>query len=289
VKIFLCAFLLLPLLALGGCAHRPMESPATTATPAVPPEVLAADALQRRDYREAARQYDALYRETPENRSVGLGLGEAWLGLGEAQPAFVVFEEVLARHPQDVDALEGVGLAHLGLQRYEQARETLQLVLAQRPGRWRALNGLGLIADMRANYPEAATWYMKALRARHDEPALYNNFGYSRLMAGDYAGAESMLAQAVRLSPGNLRLRNNLMQAVAWQGDYRRALSLRGEVPRHEALNNIGYVAWLRRDVASARRLFQQALDDSPSWYQAAASNLEQLEQEQENRQAGAP
>lgn len=269
--------LLTVLAVLGGCAHHaPVPAQAVTPSPAEN----AAQTLLHRDFREALRQYDILHKAVPADPGAAIGLGEAWLGLGEARPALTVFTEFLAQHPLDADGMEGLGLAYLGLQDYPHAQEYLERVLLQRPQSWRALNGLGLVADMEANYPKAKARYEQALAARPDEPSIYNNHGYSRLMAGDFPGAEVLLAQAVRLSPGNARLRNNLMQAVARQGDYRRALSLRGDIPRHEALNNVGYIAWLRQDKKEARRFFEQAIDISPGWYHAAAANLERLEQE---------
>lgn len=50
--------------------------------------------------------------------------------------------------------------------------------------------------------------------------------------------------------------------------------------PREEALNNIGYIALLKKDYRSAISYFEQALEASPRWYPRAAANLERARQE---------
>lgn len=265
------------LTALAGCAQHPANDP--LGTPMQSPEARALDSLRRGDYRETLRLNGEILKENPKKRVAQIGVGEAWLGLGEPRPALAAFEAVLKDDPNDTQALEGCGLARLGLRDYARAEQDLLRVLVAQPQSWRALNGLGLVADMRGRYEEAQAWYEKALNANEDEATIYNNYGYSQLMAGQYYRAELLLNQAVAHAPGNGRLRNNLIQAVAWQGDYERALGLRGDIPLHVALNNVGYIAVLRNDRTTAIRLFQEAIDASPNWYRTAAANLERLRQ----------
>jgi Flp pilus assembly protein TadD len=267
----------LTVIALAGCASKKTQP--LVMAPAATPEQKAALNLRRGDYREALRLYGEILKEEPKpkRRVALLGVGEAWLGLGNARAALSAFAEVLKEDEENIDALEGCGLAHLGLHDYRSAEAELQRVLAVRPQSWRAMNGLGLIADMKSQYHDAQRWYEQALNVNEDEPSIYNNYGYSLVMAGEYKRAELLLNQALNRTPDNERVRNNLMQAVAWQGEYERAVGLRGGMPLHVALNNVGYIAALRQDHRAAARFYQQALDLSPSWYKTAALNLERL------------
>lgn len=259
-------------LLLAGCASNPQKN---LGDDPVRLQAQAEQALKGGDYTTAARTYREWLDQAPEQPVALRGLGESFIGLGEAQAAADTFSAVLKKDPDDFDALEGRGLALIGLQHDDEAERDLLKVLGKYPERWRALNGMGLVSDMRGQIDAARGWYETAMALRKNEPTLYNNYGYSRMMAHDYAGAEQLFRQGLRLQPGMIRLRNNLVLAIAWQGDYERAVEARGDVPLHVALNNTGYIALLRADYEDAMKLFQRAIDTSPSWYERAAANLE--------------
>lgn len=260
------------LLALAGCASHAEKKAATGAQPQRLAQ--AAEAWAQGDFAAAAAGYSEQLKESPAHPAALRGLGEAYLGMGEAQNALVVFEAALKLDPDDMNALEGHGLALIGLGRPHDAEPELRRVLAKLPRRWRTLDGLGLVADLNGDNKAAMGWYEAALGQRGDEPSIYNNYGYSRLQAHAYAHAEALFWRGLSLKAGLPRLRNNLLLAIAWQGDYARALAARNDIPLPVALNNIGYIALLREDREAAVKMFQQAMDASPVWYPQAAANL---------------
>ena len=266
------ACLLLAAALVSGCATSPRkplgDDPAHL-------QAQAEQAMRGGDYSTAGRTYREWLDQAPKEPAAWRGLGESLLALGEAKGAFDAFSEGLKVAPDDVDALEGRGLALIGLQRQDEAESDLMKVLGHFPDRWRALDGMGLVSDLRGKSDTARGWYQAALNVRNDEPTLYNNYGYSRMMARDFPAAEQLFRQGLKLEPGMIRLRNNLLLAISWQGDYERAVEARGDIPLHVALNNVGYIALLRKDYDVSARLFQRAIDASPGWYERAAANLE--------------
>jgi Flp pilus assembly protein TadD len=258
-----------------GCAVlAPGKHPAPD-TPAAQAASNAAQALQSGNYPQSLQLYQERLDTAPQDKAALLGVGESYLGLGQADLALTTFRQLLTLAPDNAGALEGSGLAYLGLQQQDKAAATLHKALLRQPQNWRALDALGLIADMQGQYRDAQGWYEKALDSNDHEAAIYNNYGYSRIMAHDYQQAEALLSRALELSPGNTRIRNNLMQALAWQGRYQEAVNLHGDIPQYVAENNVGYIARLRHENAAAQALFQSALDNSPSWYALAATNLD--------------
>lgn len=199
----------------------------------------------------------------------------------DALDMLVVFDQVLARDVADRDAQEGRGLALLNLGRLEAAGEQLAAVMASSRQRWRSLNGLGLVLDMQGQSVAAQQHYREAAALQPGHPLILNNMGYSRMMAQDYAAAEALFREGLRAAPDGAYLQSNLVLAIAWQGEYGRALveAMRRQ-PREEALNNIGYIALLKKDYRAAISYFEQALEASPRWYPRAASNLERAKQE---------
>lgn len=271
---------LLPLtisLALGvsACASHPTKTSPQAVTVSTDQQDQAKAALDKGEYNDAVTRYSEMLKLAPGNRNYLIGLGEAYLGLGQAQPAQDAFKQVLLRSPADLDAMEGSGLAYMGQEQPEQAWTLLAQVVQRDPQAWRSMNTLGLICDLNNQYSAAMAWYERALNAQDKEAVIYNNYGYSRIMAHDFAQAETLLNYGLKLDPSNIRLRNNLIQAIAWQGQYDRALTMRGDIPLHVALNNVGYIAMLRKDMSGAAGLFQKALDASPTWYAMAAANLD--------------
>jgi Flp pilus assembly protein TadD len=279
MKKYTQAFVLgLVVTASSGCAHLLPSSMSQQDVAGQQADADAARALQSGNYLDALGLYRERVVDAPKDKAALLGLGESCLGLGQPEAALAAFGQVLALEKASPEALEGSGLAWLGLHQEDKAAEILQQVP---PRHWRALNALGLIADMKGRYKDAEAWYGKALQASNSEAAIYNNYGYSRIMAHDFDKAETLLNRALELSPNNSRIRNNLMQAVAWQGKYEVAVGMRGDIPRYVALNNVGYIAWLRGEDVAAARMFQDAIDSDPTWYSLAAANLDRLKQSQ--------
>lgn len=275
VRAFACA---LGVLLLAGCAGS-KPAPADDAEVSITTvRERAALAWQYGNFSDAVAANRELLRREPGNRDALIGLGDAWLALGNAERALGAFDELLKAAPEDVDALEGRSLALLGMGRHEDAAQGFAAVESRAPGRWRTQNGLGLLADLRADYAAAGEFYRRGISANPGEASVWNNHGWSRVMARDYVEAERVLVQALARKPGSPRINANLAVAIAWQGDYQRALmAARRTAEEHVAYNDVGYIAMLRGDLQLAASYFQKAIDLSPVWFERAAANLERV------------
>lgn len=261
-------------LCLLGCASKP-SAPDNMLSPAQVREQ-AALASQYGNHGAAIATWQEALRTDAKQREALIGLGQAYLALGEPRQALSWFDRRLSDDKNDADAIEGRALALIGLGRQEEATKLLRQLPNDTPARWRSCNALGLLADLDGDWEQARRWYMVALKAKPDEIAVLNNLGYSRLMARDYVEAEERLSHALTLAPDAPRLHGNLVLAIAWQGDFERALRQAKQwQPEPSALNNVGYIALLRGDVDVAIRYFELALERSPAWYPRAAANLE--------------
>lgn len=264
--------------ALAACASKP---PPADPLPAPADVRQRADlAWQYGDYSAAVDNYRRLLAQQPGDRAALLGLGQAWLALGNADNALPAFEEVLRQDPESIDAQEGRALAQLGQGKQVEAESGFRAVLALDAQRWRSLDGLGLLADLRSNYDAARGFYEKALAINKNEATVWNNYGWSRVMARDYADGERLLNEGLARKPDSRRLVANLSVAIAWQGDYDRALRTATQhgIEDYVAYNDVGYIAMLRGDNRAAVDMFRKALDKSPAWYERASVNLERAQ-----------
>lgn len=179
------------------------------------------------------------------------------------------------KDPEDLEVQQGLAIALLKTGEYAEAKQRFLHVFAKDPRRVKTLNYLGVLADLAGDHQNAEQYYLSALSLAPDHPGVLNNYGYSLLQRQAYQEAEQRLQSALALSTDIGRINNNLAILYARQCRYQRALDQSlNTLKQTEALNNVGYIALLNRDYDVAIRLFQQSLEESPSYNAKASDNL---------------
>ncbi|KUI96749.1 TPR repeat-containing protein [Vibrio sp. MEBiC08052] len=139
-----------------------------------------------------------------------------------------------------------------------------------------AYMGLGIIYDMDFHHELAQALYKKVLHIQPQSGKLLLNIGYSYYMSGDYLEAKRATLAALALEPDNRRAQNNLALIYLGHGKIQRALNvLMQQMESYEAFNRVGYFLMIQGDPGKAIPYLQQAIDEKPSYYQAAHENLE--------------
>ena len=111
----------------------------------------------------------------------------------------------------------------------DKAESAWRRVLARNPDDPEALNNLGLLASQRHQYAEAAGFFQRAMELKPNLADPHLNLGDTYLKMGLRGPAELQLRAAVALSPLNTRARNRLGQLLFDDGTPGRG---RGAVPR---------------------------------------------------------
>jgi len=106
-----------------------------------------------------------------------------------------------------------VAADHFRAGRYGLAGKIYQDLLARHPDSIRALNGAGAVFDQLGRYELAQAYYYRALNLDGASAQTLNNLGYSLLLQQRYAEAVQVLAHAARLDGDNPRVAHNLRQA----------------------------------------------------------------------------
>ena len=270
------------LIWLGGCDAPSTKTETVQPTQAravVTPEMVgqANDALARGRASEARDLFQRILVIEPKHVEAQLGLGEAYLALGDIGNAQKSFAAVAEEPSVRAQALQGKGLAELAQKQVEGAMVDLSAAVAANPKLWRAWNGLGLLHDMKREWAEARAAFDKALGDAPATGLVHNNIGFSLMLQKRYAAAADEFRAALRQSPKLEAAQNNLRLALAFQGRYNEALDAIPKESRPSALNNVGYVAMLRQDYSAAEGYFSRAIEESPSYYETAAQNLARL------------
>ena len=275
------AMLPILLLLLGGCAGLPAgrvsdSGPGSRADGAA---LLAVAAATRADGRfgEAVQIYQQLLVADPNSAAGQYGMAESLLGLGRAGEAKPLFLALAKNGEFRARALQGTGIADLALRKYEEAGKSLREAVDADATLWRAYNALGLIADMKRQRDEAASLYDKALEINPDSAVVLNNRGYSRLGAGKADLAAADFQKALALDPGSETIQNNFRLAMATQGNYQEATRSLAQEQQAVVLNNVGFIAMQRGDLAAAEALLARAMAAGSRYDAVTAKNLQQV------------
>ena len=266
---------------LSGCAtgmHQAAPAPEVASDSVEQSRAQALMALETRRAARAKQLFEAILARSPDDPEALMGLGEAELLLGNFGAALDHSRKAAGRAGERAQlkarALHNSGTALLLTGRAEQAETTLEAAVESDPRSWRAWNALGRARDARRDWEKARGAYEHALALAPAEGAVLNNFGLSKLSAGDLDGATGLFVRALEASPDLAAAETNLRLTLALRGRYDEAVAGVEAKNLPDALNNAGYAALLRGDYAKARVLFLQAIDASPSFYEPSWSNL---------------
>ncbi len=101
------------------------------------------------------------------------------------------------------------GLAHYAAGRYGLALESFQQVLARHPNSIKALNAVAACYDRLGRFDVAMQYYHRALDIDPRSAQTLNNIGYSLLLQGEREKAGRYFDQALQVEPGNVHAEAN--------------------------------------------------------------------------------
>lgn len=175
-----------------------------------------------------------------------------------------------------VDALKGLALTELSDGRIVAALDLLgQMNTDESQTDWQVFNAIGYANDLSGNFDAAQDSYLRAAELSPDKAAAMNNLGMSYLRQDRPLDAINAFRKALDREPTMSVARLNLRIALASTGDFAVALAGATEVEQASVLNSVGAQALAKGDIEGAQRLFQKALEKSPTFYANAHENLE--------------
>jgi len=230
-------------------------------------------------YDQAAAAYKARLTTTPGDNASMFGLAEALRLGGKPAAARDVLVD-LAKAPDWTDrAIESLGRVSLALGDRAGAREAFTKVTDADPKAWHSWLALAQINDLDKSWAKADEDYALALLAS-DQPAfVLNNHGVSMMARGEPARAVDLFRRALLAKADFMRAKTNLDLAEAASGKPAPIEDPSAD-SREKArrLNNYGYVAALQNRDDDARKLYEAAMKEHPSFYALAYSNLKDLD-----------
>jgi Flp pilus assembly protein TadD len=267
---------------LGACATSPPAmvdiSPIEKVSNSMTPETT--DMLMARGYYEqAAVAYRSALQTNPEDHAARYGLAESGRLAGKPDAARTDFERLIAVPEWKLPALEGLGRIAMVTGDRTGALEKFSAVVAENPAAWRSWLNIAQLHDVAKDWAKADEAYALALAASKEPATIYNNHGVSMMARGEPAAAVGLFRNAIAADPKLVRAATNLDLAQAAAGE-QATLDARDSDARERArkLNNYGYVAMLQDRPEDAKRYYEAAIKEHPSFYALAFNNLKALE-----------
>lgn len=239
----------------GGAKAKPAETakdkPASPAAPAAkdkpatpqratPAERAAADRLDLL----AQAAFWAREVEADHNDVVaGVKLSRALRGMGRAQEAVAISQQMLVLKPDDRDVLMEVGRANIAADQAFYAVAPLEKARKLDPRDWRPVSLLGVAYEAVQRDADAAVAFADAVRLAPDNPGALANLAMFQAGRGQTAEAESLLRRAAASPDATAEVRLNLALVLGMKGDLAEAETLlRRDLPPAQASANLAYL-----------------------------------------------
>ncbi len=234
------------------------------------------------DYRRAAQFYGQLKDAYKKKVPYQLAFAENNRRAGENDIALNVYDRILKKNPNNLDALEGKALAQMAKGEFTEAGDLFSKVMSKDKKRWRTLNGLGILFIGKELNEEAMAYFMEALENSHNNIGVMNNIGLTFAINQQMDEAIDTLKQASALAPkGMLRKQVDMNLALVYgiTGDLGAAEKIASKYLDGPPLNNnLGLYAHLAKDDVLAKSYLNMALTKSPRYYERAWENLSGIE-----------
>ena len=122
---------------------------------------------------------------------------------GQLAEARAGLEAVLARHPENADALHLLGLVRFGEGHSDEGVALVRRALARAPSFSTAVGNLAAMLRLMARPAEALALLRTSADASPDDADALRNLGFSVLKDGDASAAAELFLKVVRLAPGD--------------------------------------------------------------------------------------
>jgi tetratricopeptide (TPR) repeat protein len=203
----------------------------------LPAQLRQAELLMREKRLDEARKRLAQARSDEPDYAIQLYLieSEGLTGIGQTEQAWALIQTALRENPEDPNLLYNRAMLAEKRNDLAQLERDLRLIIERDPQNVTALNALGYtLADRTQRYDEALQLVEQAHSLNPDDPAILDSLGWINYRLGRLEQAEQLLRQAY------------------------------AEFPDHEVAAHLGEVLWVRGRKKEARKLWSEALQQTP-------------------------
>lgn len=265
--------------ALSACQHgvsREQAARAVAEAQAVDQNNLADIMLTVGDPTEAVTYFKNALTLTPDRVDLKRGLAKSEARAGLYTEAAAVLADIIAS-PQGTDD-DRLALADVLIRSNEWAKaEAILNAIPPTVETFERYRLEAMVADSKKDWKKADSFYSVAVGMTTKPQGVLNNWGYSKLTRGDGPGAEKLFVQALTYDPTMFTAKNNLVLARAAQHKYTLPVVDMTQEERAQLIYTAALAAIKQGDTLTGKRLLQEAIDTSPTYFEEAARSLAAL------------
>lgn len=228
------------------------------------------------DPNEAVAYFQKSSDENPDRVDLKRGLAKSLIRANKPAQAIGVWSAVVASPEGSNDDRVGLADAQMRTSDWVATAATLNTI----PPTFETFERYRLeamVADSQKNWKKADSFYDIAAGLTNKPSGVYNNWGFSKLTRGDNAGAEKLFLEALTYDSASFTAKNNLILARAGQRKYDMPVIEMTQTERAQLYYTLGLAAVKQGDTSVGRELLQQAVDTSPTYFEAAERSLKAL------------
>lgn len=228
------------------------------------------------DPNEAVSYFQKSSSENPDRIDLKRGLAKSLVKAQKPDASVPVWAAIIASPEGTNDDRTSMADAQIRTNDWKGAEATLNSI----PPTFETFERYRLeamVADSKKDWKKADSFYEIAAGLTTKPSGVYNNWGYSKLTRGDNAGAERLFIQALTYEPSLFTAKNNLVLARAGQRKYDLPVVDMTQQERAQLLYTLGLAAVKQGDVSVGKDLLRQAVDTSPTYFEAAERSLKAL------------
>ncbi len=273
------ALCLLGTVALTACEHgvsRTQADRAVAEAQAVDQTNLSDIMLTVADPTEAVTYFKNALAVTPDKVQLKRNLAKSEARAGLYTEAAAVLTGIIASPDANND--DRLALADVLIRSNEWAKaETTLNAIPPNVESYERYRLEAMVADSKKDWKKADSFYSIAAGMTTKPQGVLNNWGFSKLTRGDGPGAEKLFVQALTYDPTMFTAKNNLVLARAAQHKYDLPVVNMTQDERAHLTYTAALAAIKQGDTATGKRLLQDAIDVSPTYFQEAARSLAAL------------
>ena len=232
--------------------------------------------LSAKDPTESVTYFKNALAVTPDRVSLKRSLAKSEARAGLYAEAAVVLAQIIASPNVTDDDRLALADVQIRSNNWKDAEVTLNAIppTTETFERYRLE---AMVADSKKDWKKADSFYSVAVGMTTRPQGVLNNWGFSKLSRGDGAGAEKLFIQALTYDPTMFIAKNNLVLARASQHKYELPIVNMTQEERAQLLYTAGIAAVKQGDTGNGKRLLQEAIDTSPTYFEQAARSLAAL------------
>jgi len=228
------------------------------------------------DPNEAVAYFQKSSTENPDRVDLKRGLAKSLIRANKPEDAIAVWRAVAASPEGGNEDRVGLADAQMRTSDWAGTAATLNTI----PPTYETFERYRLeamVADSQKNWKKADSFYDIAAGLTNKPSGVYNNWGFSKLSRGDNAGAEKLFLEALTYDTSSFTAKNNLILSRAAQRKYDMPVIEMTQTERAQLYYTLGLAAVKQGDTSVGRELLQQAVDTSPTYFEAAERSLKAL------------